>query len=831
MWPTTPTSQVMVRATSLRERIKHELNFFRVHLLFFLFVPLISAIIFWAVNGQFHISFVDSLFLCYSALTVTGLSTVNLSTTTPLQQAILFVLMCIGNVTVVAWVMVLIRKRYFKQRIIFEADKERFRSRMADRVLRFVHKRGHHALASVNPSVHNAPARNGSSGIQELDGGIGAALVAGGLDIGIGMGMGLGRDRSPVSETQQETPQWETVLEKAEPLPPLGLGNEVESPKSISRSLELPQTESNAIMVSSQSFTSSPRSGAAPLPTPASPTDPRSPGFVSFAGLFSPQSLRARPITRRQRTMILPPKIYDNTAEDLGLRPKDQGLGGFPGPIQLMERFVKHRFPSLYERVVNLASEPVWMQNPKKESKSIRKLKEDFEHLIIGRNSWFNTDELTDEELERLGGIEYRALRFLSYLVFFYFVGIQLISFILIAPWLSTTSAYDDVFNSQPRLVNKAWFSAFQVVAAYTGGGMSLVDAGMVPFQNAYLLIFSLIFAILAGNHGLPIFLRLSIWIATKFVEDGSEADETLHFLLDHPRRCFLYLFPSHVTWFLLATLIIFTTIEWASFVVLDLGLDVLKSLSPGTQAVAGLFQSFAVRASGFSIVSLASLAPSFQFLCIVMMYIAVYPVALSIRSTNVYEERSLGVFELPDEDEEEPELGEHGSRRERIGKYFGWHLRRQVAYDIWWLVWGIFVICIVERTKIMDDDNAPWFNLFRIIFELVSAFGGIGLTLGIPTENFSFSGAFGPISKLVVIVIMIRGRHRGLPVAIDRAILLPSDLVRKKDGDPTSATSAHQQNPGPDAHLSEKDSPPEINISRGTTDTHVEHTTTQETT
>ena len=55
-------------------------------------------------------------------------------------------------------------------------------------------------------------------------------------------------------------------------------------------------------------------------------------------------------------------------------------------------------------------------------------------------------------------------------------------------------------------------------------------------------------------------------------------------------------------------------------------------------------------------------------------------------------------------------------------------------------------------------------------MFELVSAFGGIGLTLGIPTENFSFSGSFGPLSKLVVIVIMVRGRHRGLPVAVDRA-------------------------------------------------------------
>lgn len=162
----------------------------------------------------------------------------------------------------------------------------------------------------------------------------------------------------------------------------------------------------------------------------------------------------------------------------------------------------------------------------------------------------------------------------------------------------------------------------------------------------------------------------------------------------------------------------------------------------------------------------------------------------LRLNRAYSYEEKSLGVFEQPPADEdEEPTLDESISRTERIGKYVGWHLRRQVAFDIWWLVWGIWLILIIERGKIMDEANAPWFNLFRIstplslmlsrlrliasdvtVFEMVSAFGGIGLTLGIPTENYSFSGAFTVTSKLIVIVIMLRGRHRGLPVAIDRA-------------------------------------------------------------
>lgn len=43
--------------------------------------------------------------------------------------------------------------------------------------------------------------------------------------------------------------------------------------------------------------------------------------------------------------------------------------------------------------------------------------------------------------------------------------------------------------------------------------------------------------------------------------------------------------------------------------------------------------------------------------------------------------------------------------------------------------------------------------------------------------DNFSLSGRFRTLSKLVVIAVMLRGRHRGLPVAIDRAVLLPGEL------------------------------------------------------
>lgn len=48
---------------------------------------------------------------------------------------------------------------------------------------------------------------------------------------------------------------------------------------------------------------------------------------------------------------------------------------------------------------------------------------------------------------------------------------------------------------------------------------------------------------------------------------------------------------------------------------------------------------------------------------------------------------------------------------------------------------------------------------------------------------NYSFSGALHTLSKLILCAVMIRGRHRGLPVALDRAVLLPHEFERREDG------------------------------------------------
>lgn len=54
-----------------------------------------------------------------------------------------------------------------------------------------------------------------------------------------------------------------------------------------------------------------------------------------------------------------------------------------------------------------------------------------------------------------------------------------------------------------------------------------------------------------------------------------------------------------------------------------------------------------------------------------------------------------------------------------------------------------------------------------------------------------SLSGQFTTFSKVVICAMMIRGRHRGLPYAMDRAVILPGDEEGEGKGGKTDGAEA----------------------------------------
>jgi Trk-type K+ transport system membrane component len=153
------------------------------------------------------------------------------------------------------------------------------------------------------------------------------------------------------------------------------------------------------------------------------------------------------------------------------------------------------------------------------------------------------------------------------------------------------------------------------------------------------------------------------------------------------------------------------------------------------------------------------------------MMYVSVFPVAMSMRVSGSdgdsdYNNTSIAKYSLFEADDSLPPAA-----------YLASHLRNQLGFDLWYIFLGTFCICIAEAAPIADTSNIA-FNVFAVLFEVVSAYGNVGLSLGTNATLTSLSGDFTVFSKLVICLMMLRGRHRGLPSVVDRAVRLPEEEV-----------------------------------------------------
>ncbi len=222
-------------------------------------------------------------------------------------------------------------------------------------------------------------------------------------------------------------------------------------------------------------------------------------------------------------------------------------------------------------------------------------------------------------------------------------------------------------------------WASFLVVTGYGNCGLDLLAQNMLrtlgsaeltvastdiilAFQGFYLPLIVVGGASLAGNTFFPSFLRLTIWTLSKIVPARSKLYHSLTFLLDHPRRCFTHLFPSINTWYLTGIQATLNLLLWIFWILLQIDYPTIESIQPGNRTISGLFQALGVRSTGLNIISMRDIAPALLVLYTAAMYISGLPIIVSIRSTNVYEERSLGVQQPEKSDDE------IGSERSYIG-------------------------------------------------------------------------------------------------------------------------------------------------------------------
>lgn len=826
----------------------------RVHLIWFTVAPLVASGIMYGANGKAHvIPYIDCLFMSVSAMTVTGLVTVPVSQLSLGQQIICFVLMVMGNLVVNSLVIVLVRRHMFGkkfQRVMKRSSSARKRMRDVEAQERKEHEEekekmlrffglGHEdveerrAKPTKPPRNQKKPKLNAGM-IQRINEPARQVNPNGEMTTMVAVPE---PEEAPhgILQSADDEPLSQGVRIADDEPPSQGVRIADDATHGILHDGSDKASESHGIRIAEPERTDEEAQPAQATRRRSLDQDPRprDPGHevrrvhtVAFAEQtrdepsekHTPPARLAHATTMPAHQLPMRTMSYDRSTvrsdtESRAPRPGaalhrtmtrniDKGLGGFPSPIDyamtLLDMINARKRLTVPQTSTLAPTVPERSQSGDDGEERVRFAPYlTFDARVTGNSHFHN---LTTAQRNELGGVEYRALDVLVWLIPLYWVFWVFLALVISTPYIASRSAahYRAFLETQQDKAphSAEWYWIFNVVSALTNTGMSLADSSFQgAMSNAYMFLIPCMILILVGNTAYPVMLRFIIWSLSKCVSINSQLYETLRFLLDHPRRCFVYLFPREHTWFLFALVLGLTIVDWFFLMILDLSRR-HEAISDGTWVFDALFQSVATRSAGFQTFNILSLAPAEQMMQVFMMYLAVFPLTMTVRTTNVYEEGSLGVY-----DDDMGDGSGNGQGRAVWGRFLPEQVRRQVAYDLWWIALALWIVLIAEQSKLENEGQFPNLTIFTVLYEMISAYGTVGLSCGSTSDkDASLAANFTVLSKLIVCAVMIRGRHRGLPGAIDRAIMLPSELHAYDEShdvrslEPTSTMGAMSQ-------------------------------------
>lgn len=161
-----------------------------------------------------------------------------------------------------------------------------------------------------------------------------------------------------------------------------------------------------------------------------------------------------------------------------------------------------------------------------------------------------------------------------------------------------------------------------------------------------------------------------------------------------------------------------------------------LGPLNWGDKLLAAFFQSVTPRTAGFNTIDLAAMLPASQFLLIVLMFIGASPNSTGGGVKTSTLATILATIRASLRDYDEVQMFHRTIPR--------WIVQKAIAITFIALAWVMVMICLM--TLFVPS------SFMGILFETVSAFGTVGLTLGTTFK-------LGVIGKLLIAVTMFFGR------------------------------------------------------------------------
>ncbi|CAI0628047.1 unnamed protein product [Linum tenue] len=352
-----------------------------------------------------------------------------------------------------------------------------------------------------------------------------------------------------------------------------------------------------------------------------------------------------------------------------------------------------------------------------------------------------------------------KSIQFLCYVTLTYLTSIHVLGISSLSLYLALEPSARNVLREKG--LGTFTFSLFTVVSTFTNCGFLPTNENMIPFGRNPGMLLLLIPHVLLGNTLSPSCIRLCVWLAGKLFPKNN-AEHYSKFLLEVKRDGVTngILLPGRHSAYLAATVAGLVAVQFVMFCGLDWDSEGMKGLNPVQKLVGGAFMAVNSRHAGESIVDLSTISPAVLVVFVAMMYLPPY--------TSF----------LPTEREREEEQEDRNSRDNNIiiqnsnttgEKRAGNIVENVIFSQLSFLVVFVVMVCITERESLKKDPLN--FNVFTIAFEVVSAYGNVGYSIGYsckrcinPVENcqdkwISFSGKWSNQGKIVLILVMLFGK------------------------------------------------------------------------
>jgi len=309
----------------------------------------------------------------------------------------------------------------------------------------------------------------------------------------------------------------------------------------------------------------------------------------------------------------------------------------------------------------------------------------------------------------------------------------RIILFTVVLEFLGATLLFLRFANLKGDILNSLWIAIFHAVSAFCNAGFSLFSDSVMSYRADPVIVLTMSILIVLGGLGFLVLNEL-YWFS-KFIPSPRKF---WHQLSLHSK-----IVLSTTGWLIISGFLLFLVAEWNV---------TMKGFSLYERILAAIFQSITPRTAGFNTLDFASMAPITLLGTLILMFIGGSPgsTAGGVKTSTIATLIAVGVSKFMGI--EKASMFKRSLDDESVNKAFGV------------LTLGIVIVISVTACLLITELGSKPYpetnGLFlKYLFEVISAFGTVGLSMGVTPELSN-------PAKLALVLTMFVGRLGPLVVA-----------------------------------------------------------------